>query len=729
MKMSKGTTTGLRKSALEDPSFPFEELSSIAEAESWRKEIYRPIYHIHKWWAQRLGSVFRAILIGALSPPGEQLLRGFYKPLSLNGVIFDPFMGSGTTVGEALKLGLRAIGRDINPVSHFIVRTALGRHSRQAVEAEFAAIERDVADGIKHYFKAVGGDGRPVDVLYNFWVKIVRCPECSSDVDLFRSYVFAKNAYAKRRPICRVVCPNCGHVSAMEYGNTAHYCDGCGVSFNPMEGPAKGANARCGDCGHRFAIVKAVQKEGCPPRHRMYAKLVVDKSGSKSYMRTDQNDERLYEEAREALKQRVNAYPVVALADGYNTRQVLNYCYRYWHEMFNDRQLLCLSVLAERIGSIEAPAIRELFTVLFSGVLEFNNMFASYKGEGTGAVRHMFAHHILKPERMPLEAHPWGTPKSSGSFATLFRSRVLRAIDYAENPFEVATNGRERKVFGLSRPLGHKSARTFDEFEITKGDLYLSCGDSGKTDLADRCVDAVITDPPFFDNVHYSELADFFYVWQQHVLQNGQGSQSVTTRRSEEVQGTEADIFALRLGGVFTECHRVLKDDGLLAFTYHHSRSDGWRALLESVVKSGFEVTAVQPIKSEMSVATSKSQARNPIDVDVIIVCRKHHGNYVAASTAAVVLEEAERATRDQVARFASTGRTLGYGDLRVIAASHAIKHLSRWERAEEAVSVLAQMGGGLELIATRLQDRNDRVTAIRTGQLPFWGFEKEGGP
>ena len=63
-------------------------------------------------------------------------------------------------------------------------------------------------------------------------------------------------------------------------------------------------------------------------------------------------------------------------------------------------------------------------------MLEFNNLFASYKGEGTGAVRHMFSHHILKPERTPIEANVWGTPKSSGSFSNLFRSRLLRAIEY-----------------------------------------------------------------------------------------------------------------------------------------------------------------------------------------------------------------------------------------------------------------------------------------------------------
>src|SRR3954453_11369548 len=100
------------RTAIEDPSFPFEYLSEIAELESWRKEINRPNYHIHKWWAQRLGSVFRAILISAFSPSGADVLTAFYaKNRRSETVVFDPFMGSGTTVGEAIKLGFRAIGR------------------------------------------------------------------------------------------------------------------------------------------------------------------------------------------------------------------------------------------------------------------------------------------------------------------------------------------------------------------------------------------------------------------------------------------------------------------------------------------------------------------------------------------------------------------------------------------------------------------------------------------
>ncbi len=132
--------------------------------------------------------------------------------------------------------------------------------------------------------------------------------------------------------------------------------------------------------------------------------------------------------------------PDLRLEQGYNTRQAMGYGFRNWRDFFNDRQLLALGMLHAAIHRIEPPQRRLALATLFSGVLEFNNLFASYKGEGTGAVRHMFSHHILKPERTPIEANVWGTPKSSGSFSNLFRGRLLRAMDYRELPTEV--NGK-----------------------------------------------------------------------------------------------------------------------------------------------------------------------------------------------------------------------------------------------------------------------------------------------
>lgn len=94
--------------AIEDEAFPFEALSDVAEIESWRKEINRPTTHIHKWWAQRLGTVFRALTIGAFAPSGADVFDLFYKPIRISGTIFDPFMGSGTTLAESVKLGAKA---------------------------------------------------------------------------------------------------------------------------------------------------------------------------------------------------------------------------------------------------------------------------------------------------------------------------------------------------------------------------------------------------------------------------------------------------------------------------------------------------------------------------------------------------------------------------------------------------------------------------------------------
>jgi len=693
--------------AIEDPRFPFERFSEIAEMESWRKEVNRPIYHVHKWWAQRLGPVFRAILLGVFSPAHSDPFDLFYKPVRLTGaVVFDPFMGSGTTLGEALKLGARAIGRDINPVAHFAVRNALRAHSRQDVLDTFHAIERDAAPTIKRFYRTELPGSGPCEVLYYFWVKIVPCPRCNQNVDLFTSYVFAQHADAKRNPEARAVCPGCGAINTVRYNAHKVSCTICSKCFDPSTGPAKGQTATCPHCCHAFPIAKTVRALGAPPQHRLYAKMVLKPGGSKEYLAPDDHDRALYREAAALLRKRENPYPIAPIEPGYNTDQVLNYCYTHWHQMFNDRQLLCLSLLAERIRAIPEESLRELFTGLFSGTLEFNNMFASFKGEGTGAVRHMFSHHILKPERVPLEANLWGTAKSSGSFSTLFKSRILRALDYAEHPFEIrltSKNGKmaSDKVYGLSCPLAQDVAGNWSDFKRNKA-LYLSCGDSATTDLPAESVDAVVTDPPFFDNVHYSQLADFFYIWQRHILGKNGIHQSSTTRSSKEVQQSDRALFTERLTGVWKECYRVLPSDGLLVFTYHHSRPEGWQSILRALLHAGFRIVATHPIKSEMSVAAPKQQAKEPIDLDIIMVCRKRDGSLDSTPPSPSLIAEAAREARSQIARFSAAGRYLSRNDVRVVIMAHLIKRLS-WLSDSVVLRYLDSMNESIESLITAL--------------------------
>jgi putative DNA methylase len=146
--------SGRTERAIED-GFPFEHLSEIAEVESWRKEVWRPVFHTHKWWAQRLGSVFRAVILGCTVPRGSAIMDLYASAVKLPApVIFDPFMGSGTTVGEAHKLGCTVIGRDINPVAWRAVRTVLLPVDKGRLMALFAELEARVAPQIRALYKS-----------------------------------------------------------------------------------------------------------------------------------------------------------------------------------------------------------------------------------------------------------------------------------------------------------------------------------------------------------------------------------------------------------------------------------------------------------------------------------------------------------------------------------------------------------------------------------------------
>ena len=693
--LSKSETSGdenLVPRAIECDDFPFEKLSRIAEAESWRKEIYRPIYHIHKWWAQRLGSVFRGIIIGALMPKGADVIDLFYSPVRFpDTVVFDPFMGSGTTLGETLKVGGRAIGRDINPVSYLQVHTALTLGSPEILEKTYREIETDVACTISGYYMTRLPDGSLGQVLYYFWVMQAHCPNCNTLVDLFSSYIFAKHTNTRRNHIVRVVCPNCNAISPQDQQVRQMTCLRCSHNFDATVGPVNGSAAKCQHCLHKFTIGRTIRRTGFSPSFRMYAKLVMTSGGKKEYHPINEYDEALYQKAITDLQQSPYGIPKESIEPGYNTNQALNYGFTAWKQMFNARQLLCISILANHIKKIDDASLRRAFACLFSGVLEFNNMFASYKGEGTGAVRHMFYHHILKPERTPLEANIWGTPKSSGAFSTLFRSRLLRAAQYAQKPFELAlSHNRTVKIDNINIPLTETiNSDSYKQF-AENSKLYVSCGDSAITDLPSRSVNLVITDPPFFDNVHYSQLADFFYVWQKLILDDFLQYKEDTTRSTAEVQNSDAQLFTHRLTLVMQEAARVLKDNGLFIFTYHHSKLEGWKSVLSAVVAAGLCVEACHPVKAEMSVAAPKRQAKSPINFDIILVCRKNrYGATRIHREKPPTLVSAINRSKSQIARLRDNGWSLSRNDIGAIVMAQVVAEISR-NPANDAAELLS---------------------------------------
>lgn len=659
-----------KNSALEC-SFPAQKISQVAEQESWRKEINRPIYHIHKWWATRLGSVFRAIALSALSNSNADIWGDFYKKHNFNNkIVLDPFMGSGTTLGEAIKLGAKAIGCDINPISSFQVKQAFTRVSEESLRSAFLELEHSVSEDIKSYYKTLNPlTGNYIPVLYYFWVKLVKTPE-GEEIPLFSKFVFSQDAYPKKKPKAQILCPECWDVIEGKYDCTELTCNTCLHKFNPQKGPVVGQYILSKN-GKKYKIKDLVPSDGTLLKEKMYASLALNEDGEKVYLPITEDDIKIFKTAKDRLEQESLILPDMIVRPGYNTNQAIGYNYTNWRNFFNSRQLLCLGILLKKILEIEDVNIQEQFLCLFSGTLEFNNLFCSYKGEGTGAVRHMFSNHILKPERTPLENSVWGNKKSSGTFSTLFESRLIKAKRYLDEPFEIklADNSDNNKPTTSkcisSEPINTQIVDNWDDLFNSANSMMILNGNSANLNIPSNSIDAVITDPPYFDFVHYSELSDFFYAWLSPVLQERYYYfQKNNSYDAGEVQQKDPEIFSKQLTEVFKECHRVLKENGTLTFSFHHSKPEGWAAIYKSIINSGFHIVAVHPVHAESRSSSPKSQAKSPISLDAILVCKKTLEDLSILSKN--IPDDIERITKS----LEDSGMKLSKGDLFVIGAS-----------------------------------------------------------
>ncbi|MCD6170363.1 MAG: hypothetical protein J7J76_07455 [Candidatus Latescibacteria bacterium] len=163
--------------------------------------------------------MFRAILLGCMKPlksGAEIIMEEFYKdhsndPDTKGKVVLDPFMGGGTTVVEALRLGCKVIGIDLNPVAWFIVKTEVEPVDIEELRSSFERLaERKVTwsgksvretllDQYKTECPCCGAGREEADITYTFWVKSAICtnPLCKKEVPLFSDYIIA----AKSPPV------------------------------------------------------------------------------------------------------------------------------------------------------------------------------------------------------------------------------------------------------------------------------------------------------------------------------------------------------------------------------------------------------------------------------------------------------------------------------------------------------------------------------------------------
>ena len=649
-----------------DPTF----VTRLALREKQIQQNYRPIIGIHKWFARRPGTVFRSLLLAEYNS-AEPLETSYWREHKLKGVIADPFMGGGTPIFEANRLGFSVLGADTNPMAYWVVRQALGHLDLRAFTSAAEKVSSAIGSAIgKLYETMCVKCGQAAQVKYFIWVKTEPCPSCHVVNDLFPGYLLAQNS---RHPKHVVVCSECGCLN--EYDEepstvTPRPCAECGGPVY-TEGPARRQRVPCRRCGTEYSYPR---EESChPPAHRMWAMEYHCEAckrihKGRFFKRPDADDHIRYEQARMQLLQESGLpIPDDEIPPGDETDRLHRWGYRRYREMFTERQLLGLGLLLRRIRKISDPPVRHALLTVFSDFLRYQNMLCRYD---TYALKcqDIFSVHGFPVGLVQCENNLLGIPKiGAGSFRH-FVAKYVRAKMYCEAPFETRWDGKRKKVVPIA---GERiSAEFVSHFPATnERQAHLEAVPATEMPLLPESLDGVFTDPPYFANVQYAELIDFNYVWLRQALQDEFPQFGPSTTRSPDdltgnvTLGRGIEHFTEGLSAAFRHYAAALKPGAPFVFTYHHNDPASYVAVVVAILDAGLDCAATLPTAAEMGASLHILRTQSSV-LDSVFVCRRADVAHQASPDIPKSLElDAER--------MVDAGVKVSRGDIRCLALGH----------------------------------------------------------
>lgn len=356
--------------------------------------------------------------------------------------------------------------------------------------------------------------------------------------------------------------------------------------------------------------------------------------------------------------------PTQEIHDGYNTNRLVIHQYRHWSELYGPRQLLALGKLLAAVGEEPDPTLRDALLGAFQSALDAMSNIASFDITTT-KLRGVTAGHDYRNPTTAVECPVWGTGSGRGPFLNGYE-KYQEGLAYRQTPDLALADGYATVADSL--PASWR--------------VRLSNGAATELPLAPRSIDLVITDPPYAGSVQYAEMSDWSYVWLHHVLKDHHPEQfgsEITLKANEIIEdGASKDsaFFFEQLTLAWKECHRVLVDDGLLAFTFHHREGDRWTGLLRSIFDAGFYLVAAYPTHSE-ALNSIVIQATGGITYDLVHVCRKRLGESEPIAWS-LLRREVTREARAQLKEIEQGGDPLPGADVQMILLGKALMHFSR---------------------------------------------------
>ena len=596
---------------LEAGGMPIEKLALLALREG---QSTSPLHRVHRWFARRLGSQFRGMLTALSLHEGseeEAFWERYFGRVSLEGtVVLDPFAGGGTAVVEASRCGAKVVGLDVDPVAASIARFELAAAGRSPVGGAASRLSESVSADVLPWHKSLIDD-QERQVLHHFWVELRTCASCREEFEVHPHY---RLAHDKDKGLQWAFCRRCHAVQELPLGRKELRCDpGCAARTRMDNGTLRGRKVRCPRCSHETELSDRGPEPHSPPRYRLFAQEYLVEEGKRVrrlFKAATEEDRRLYEGAAAELRTLEECLGPFApgreipSSRRSDRRPILHGFLRY-RDLFNDRQLLHLSLLGRAISQVGNEEDKEMLGLAFSEHLATNCLYTGY-AFGYRRLSPLFSMHAYRHIVRPVEVNPWLEKVGRGTFPNVL-AKVGKGVAFAKAPTDLHPDGGRVAGGGAVGPPDGRVGRS--PTDVVGGDLGAAVAVQDSTDLSglpDASVDLVLTDPPYFDNVSYSELSDFYLAWRQviGVAEPPYDDPALCAPMDLNLAATDRGEEAVRaytagLRKVFAECRRVLRPGGLFVFTYHHASPLAWSSIGEAIAASGLTCTAVLPMRGE----------------------------------------------------------------------------------------------------------------------------------
>jgi putative DNA methylase len=561
--------------------------------------------------------------------------------------VLDPTAGGGSIPFETIRLGLSSFANDLNPVAALILRgTVEWPQSFENLLLEyFNRIGQEFVTRVRFRLKGIFPEEpkkgtRPDGYL---WARTVICPYCDGLIPLSPNWRLSPDGTGVRllpnekTKRCRFkIVKEKKEQSAGTLAQGDAQCPylNCGRIIGQEQVRQQSRDGVMGE--QLFAIVY---------KERVVTKTKTGRTKEKWIRgyRTPRPEDDNAEDIKRLLEKKKIAWealdilPTEQIGPQHPKYRLDRYGILNWIEVFSPRQLLChgtsVEVFREMLDQEKVKGLDEATKAAFvylsfalDKLLNWNSRLSSWNVEAQ-RLRSTFDRHDF--------AIKWSFGEMAPLISGLGYEWTTNAIGKCIKELVELTRPDDSKT--NKQPSTKKQTNLFNAVSYVPPPVVITCTSGDNLDQIEKgSVDAIIMDPPYYDNVMYAELSDFFYVWLKRTAGyvfpewftrklTDKENEAVANPAKFEGQKGAKDLagqdYQQRMAAIFAECHRVLKDDGILTLMFTHKATGAWDALTSGLVEAGFIITASWPINTEAegSLHIKEKAAANST---IFLVCR-----------------------------------------------------------------------------------------------------------